>query len=109
MIQDKAADTPTEQATQKDIKLKSERDKQIYEAKQKYGIEFFKNFAFSGPEASQLSQKALEEYIINQEDPKEIQNLIISITNSAYELNSLIPNIDLLFYNLFCSPLTTKE
>ena len=35
--------------------------------------------------------------------------MIISITNSAYELNSLIPNIELMFYNLFCSPLTTKE
>lgn len=31
------------------------------------------------------------------------------MTNSAYELNSLIPNIELLFYNIFCSPLTTKE
>lgn len=29
--------------------------------------------------------------------------------NSSYELNSLIPNIEYLFYKIFCSPLTTKE
>lgn len=31
------------------------------------------------------------------------------MVNSAYELNSLIPNIELLFYKIFCSPITTKE
>ena len=29
--------------------------------------------------------------------------------HSAYELNALIPNSELLFYRLFCSPLTTKD
>ena len=29
--------------------------------------------------------------------------------NYAYELNDLIPNIELMFYNIFCSPLTTKD
>ena len=35
--------------------------------------------------------------------------LIISMINSAYELNSLIPNIEMLFYKIFCSPISTKE
>jgi hypothetical protein len=35
--------------------------------------------------------------------------LIISLVNSAYELNGLIPNVEMLFYRMFCSPLTTKE
>lgn len=29
--------------------------------------------------------------------------------NSAYELNYLIPNIELLFYKIFCSPISTLE
>ena len=32
-----------------------------------------------------------------------------SIVNSSYELNSLIPNIEMLFYKIFCSPLTNKD
>jgi len=35
--------------------------------------------------------------------------LCLSITNSAYQLNDLIPNIELVFYKMFCSPITTKE
>ena len=31
------------------------------------------------------------------------------MVNSAYEINTLIPNIELVFYNMFCSPITTKE
>ena len=28
--------------------------------------------------------------------------------NSSYELNEIIPNIELLFYKMFISPITTK-
>ena len=35
--------------------------------------------------------------------------LSLSIINSAYELNEQIPNIELLFYKMFFSPVTTKE
>jgi len=31
------------------------------------------------------------------------------MVNSSYELNSLIPNIEMVFYKIFCSPITTKE
>lgn len=43
------------------------REKFIAESKAKYNINFFKDFAFSGANQVQLSQKALEEYIINME------------------------------------------
>jgi hypothetical protein len=51
----------------------------------------------------------LEEYLINLENEGDVQALVISLINSAYELNALIPNAELLFYKMFCSPLTTKE
>jgi hypothetical protein len=35
--------------------------------------------------------------------------LIVALVNSAYELNGLIPNAEMLFYRMFCSPITTKE
>jgi hypothetical protein len=56
-----------------------------------------------------LTQKSLEEYIIHLESPKDIKLLITSMVNSAFELNTLIPNIELLFYRMFCSPITTKQ
>ena len=56
-----------------------------------------------------LTQRSLEEFIINLENPADVQSLVISLVNSAYELNSLIPNVEMLFYKIFTSPLTTKE
>lgn len=35
--------------------------------------------------------------------------LIVSMVHSAYELNYLIPNIELLLYRMFCSPINTRE
>ena len=57
----------------------------------------------------ELSQKSLEEYIMNLENVEDVQLLIISLVNSAYDLNALIPNVEMLFYRMFCSPLTTKS
>lgn len=34
--------------------------------------------------------------------------LCLSLVNSAYELNDIIPNIELLFFKMFVSPITTK-
>jgi len=42
-------------------------------------------------------------------DPKEIEMLVLAMINQAYELNEVIPNIEQVFYNLFCSPLITKD
>jgi hypothetical protein len=56
-----------------------------------------------------LTQKSLEEYIMNLENPADIQSLIVAMVNSSYELNGLIPNVEHLFYRMFCSPLSTKE
>lgn len=71
-------------------------------------MNFFKNFAFTGADQMEMTQKSLEEYILNLESEADIQALIIALINSAYELNSLIPNVELLFYRMFCSPITTK-
>lgn len=42
-------------------------------------------------------------------DPAEVRMLVTSMISSAYELNELIPNIELLFFKMFCSPITTAE
>lgn len=34
--------------------------------------------------------------------------LALSIVNSAYEINDIIPNIELLLFKMFCSPISTK-
>ena len=79
----------------------------IQRAKKQFDFKFFSNFAYSGPNASQLSQRDLEEHIqtLSAEDQKL---LVISMINSSYELNEIIPNIELLFYKMFISPITTK-
>ncbi len=33
--------------------------------------------------------------------------LILSMINSAYELNNIIPNIEMVFYRMFVSPVST--
>lgn len=81
----------------------------IHEAKRKYNFSFFKNFAFTGSDQLTMSQKSLEEYILNIENVNDVQSLIIALVNSSYELNALIPNAEKLFYRIFCSPITTKE
>lgn len=45
---------------------------------------------------------------MNLESVQDVQSLIISLVNSSYELNALIPNVEMLFYRMFCSPITTK-
>jgi hypothetical protein len=57
----------------------------------------------------EMSQRSLEEFIMNLESAQDVQSLIISLVNSSYELNGLIPNVEVLFYRMFCSPLVTKE
>lgn len=34
---------------------------------------------------------------------------IVSMLNSAYELNKLIPNIEMVFFKMFISPITTMQ
>ena len=82
--------------------------KLVAEAKKKFNVKFFKNFAYSGPLASQLAQRDLEEYIQHL-SAQEQQALVLSLINSAYELNEIIPNAELVFYRMFTSPITTKE
>lgn len=42
-------------------------------------------------------------------DAAEVRMLVTAMISSAYELNELIPNIELLFFKMFCSPITTAE
>lgn len=44
-------------------------------------------FAFEGEGSSHLTQKSLEEYIMKLEDPAEVRKLVLSMINSAYQLN----------------------
>ena len=55
-----------------------------------------------------MTQRALENYISKQ-NAEDIQLIALSMINSAYEINDKIPNIELMFFKIFCSPITTKE
>lgn len=79
------------------------------EAIQKYDLEFFKQFSFSGKDALKLSQHGLEEYIQALENNEDVKMLLVSMIHQSYELNQDIPNIQLLLYKMFCSPILTKE
>lgn len=46
---------------------------------------------------------------MNEQDPEQLRLLCIAMINSAYELNSVIPNIELVFAKLFFAPISTKE
>ena len=90
-------------------RLKNEHDELVRRAKEKYDTNFFLKFAYSGRNGAQLTQKALEEHISREEDIENLTMLCLSIINSAYELNNAIPNIEMMFYKIFFSPITTKE
>ena len=35
--------------------------------------------------------------------------IVLSMVTSAYEINDIVPNIEMIFYKIFCSPVTTKS
>jgi len=80
--------------------------KDIREAKSKYDRDFFRRFAYKG--SFTMPQKALEQHVQTM-SKEEIAELTLSIVNSAYEVNDLIPNIELVLFKMFTSPMTTKE
>ena len=41
-------------------------------------------------------------------DNEEREMLILSVVNSAYDLNHIIPNIELILFKMFTSPISTK-
>jgi len=88
------------------------KDRELYEliqkAKKRFDVKFFQDFAYEGPLASKLSQRDLENKLL--ELSKEDQELLVlSMVNSAYELNETIPNIEMLLFRMFVSPITTKS
>ena len=42
-------------------------------------------------------------------DNSEVELLLLAMINQAYELNEYIPNIELLLYKIFFSPISTKQ
>mmetsp|Transcript_14497 Transcript_14497/g.18293 ORF Transcript_14497/g.18293 Transcript_14497/m.18293 type:complete len:98 (+) Transcript_14497:1439-1732(+) len=57
--------------------------------------------------AAKLVQRDLEAAFaeLNAED-KEL--FVLSLVNSAYDVNHIIPNIELVFFKMFVSPISTK-
>lgn len=55
-----------------------------------------------------MGQKGLEEYALSIEDNKDVELLLLAMISQAYELNEHIPNIELLLYKMFFSPITTR-
>ena len=55
-----------------------------------------------------MAQRGLEEYILSIEGNKDVELLLLSMINQAYELNEYIPNVELLLYKMFFSPITTR-
>lgn len=66
------------------------------------------SLAHFGPGSNILTQEALERKFaeLSSED-KEL--MILSMLNSAYELNEFIPNIEMMFFKMFVSPVSTKQ
>lgn len=76
----------------------------IKDSIKKYDVDFFKQFASNSRE----TQKSLEEYILKLSN-EDAEMLIIAMINQAYSLNQFIPNIELVLYKIFFSPITTEE
>lgn len=46
---------------------------------------------------------------MKEKDMEEVRKICLSMINSAYQLNDIIPNVEMMLYKIFCSPVTTKE
>lgn len=93
------------------MRQRTELDLLVDASKTKFNRKFFERFAIDSEDknGADKQQKALEEHIFSMSDHKEIEMLILAMINQAYELNDIIPNIELVFYKTFCSPLITKD
>lgn len=101
--------TPADVLSKGDVaKQHDENFKAIQAAKKRYDKEFFQQFAHEGPHADLLTQRALESYLADQK-PEDIGMIVLSMVTSAYEINDIVPNIEMIFYKIFCSPVTTKS
>ena len=115
-----ATETPVDSTLLKDSAAAAEQDTkmpiideklyaQIAKAQKKFNRRFFEKLAVtSSANARELTQLALEEKFesLSSED-KEL--FVLSMLNSTYELNDSIPNIELVFFKMFTSPLSTRE
>lgn len=76
----------------------------IEESIQNYRVEFLKQFSSTSRE----TQKNLEEYFIKLSN-REAEMFIIALINQSYQLNQHIPNVEMIVYKMFFSPLTTES
>ena len=76
----------------------------IRDAIQKYDADFFKQFASTGKQ----TQKNIEEYMMGLKN-EDLELFIVAMLNQSYQLNSFIPNVELMFYKIFFSPISTEE
>ena len=108
-MQEQSAEPLVEKEDVKAVeKENDERLKAIITAKKRYDRQFYEQFAFKGAHSELMTQRALENYIAQQK-PEDVELIVLSMINSAYEINDIIPNIELMFYKIFCSPITTKD
>lgn len=57
-----------------------------------------------------MTQRAIEDYITNElTESEDIVQFVTSLINSAYEINHIVPNAEQMFFNIFCSPVTTAK
>lgn len=88
----------------------TEHQRLINQAISEYDVEFFKQFSFDGKIGLKMAQQGLEDYIMTQIHTEEQLNmLLLSMINQAYTLNEHIPNIELLLFKMFMSPIRTRE
>lgn len=88
----------------------TEHQRLINQAISEYDIEFFKQFSFDGTIGLKMAQQGLEDYIMTQIHSEEQLNmLLLSMIQQAYTLNEYIPNIELLLFKMFTSPIRTQE
>ena len=103
--------TKDEAVAAKDVKSPSKQQEElmqkILEAKKRFNRKFFMNCAYEGPHASALSQRDLEQHL-SELSGADKELLILSMINQAYELNDIIPNIEMVFFRMFMSPIITK-
>lgn len=76
---------------------------------EKYNLQFFNQFSFIGKDFLTKIQHNIEEFIFKLESKEDVNLLLLSMINQSYELNHIIPNIELMIFKIFCSPISTKE
>ena len=90
-------------------KRQKEREERIAKAKTTFPPDFFKRFGHEGPVRQEMTQLALEEQLSKLSSQEEFEDFILAMINSGYEVNDRIQNLEVTFYNMFMSPISTRR